>query len=73
MTSAWITGRAFVPTIGCEYEVTFGKVIYNGQTGDWTARIRADGLLPSQWIDLDTAAQLDPALAAYVVQAYREI
>lgn len=73
MASAWITDRAFIPTVGSEYEVAFGKVIYNGQTGDWTARIRTDGLLPSQWIDLDTGAQLDPALADYVVQAYREI
>lgn len=32
MASAWITDRAFIPTVGSEYEVAFGKVIYNGQT-----------------------------------------
>ena len=73
MASAWITGRAFIPTVGKHYEVAFGKVTYQSQTGVWTAKIRADGTLPSQWIDLDTGNQLDPALAIYVVQAYREL
>lgn len=64
---------AFIPVVGKCYEIHFGKVTLNGQTGFWSARIRVNGAHPSQWLDIDTNHQLDPSLAVYVVQASREI
>jgi hypothetical protein len=59
--------------VGREYEVAFGIVTYQGQTANWTARIRVGGTEPSQWIDIETGAVLDPHLSKFVVQAYIEL
>jgi hypothetical protein len=67
------TGSAFAPAIGKCYEVHFGKVQIGTQTGFGSARIKANGQSPSQWIDLDTNAPLDPRFGQYVVQGFKEI
>lgn len=68
-----ITGIAFIPTLNKCYEIHFGKLDYKGQVGFVTARIKANGLHSSQWIDLDTAEILDKELQNYVVQGFKEI
>ena len=68
-----ITNGAFVPMKDKCYEIHFGKIKVNNQTGFCVATIKVNGNDASQWIDLDTNNQLDPDIAKYVVQAYREI
>jgi hypothetical protein len=69
----WITERAFVPEVGGSYEVSFGKIHYRGREGHVTAKLRINGLAPSDWFDIDEGAPLDSALAQCVVQAFRAI
>jgi hypothetical protein len=73
MASSWVTGHAFPAVVGKNYEVAFGNVTYQQQPGMWTAKIHVAGAGPANWVDLDTGAAIDPALANFVVQAYREI
>lgn len=69
----WITGRAFVPEVGKVYDIAFGTVTHKGKTGNWTATVRIDGPLPSQWFDVEEDAPLDEGLAQFSVQAYSEV
>jgi len=73
MAKQWITGQAFPAVVGKDYEVAFGNITYQGQTGMWTARIHVAGPSTASWIDLETGEVLDPLLSRYVVQAYVEI
>lgn len=73
MSSDWITGQAFIPEIGKKYEISVGIIAYRGVTGERRSRIRVEGAHSSQWIDLETGVALDPRIANYVVQAFREI
>jgi len=68
-----ITQSAFTPVVGKCYELHFGIVSIDGVSGFCTAKVRIDGIAPSQWIDLDTSAPLDPRISVYVVQAFSEI
>ncbi len=70
---ASMSTNAFNPTVGKCYEVHFGQITLQGQTGFWSAKIRVNGSHFSQWIDLDTGLPIDPHLAVYVVQAHSEI
>ena len=70
---AVITGKAFIPILGNCYEIHFGECNYKGKTGFVSARIKANGLHSSEWIDLDTAEILDSELQKYVVQGFEEI
>ncbi|QDD64295.1 hypothetical protein EJD96_09015 [Herbaspirillum seropedicae] len=69
----WINDRAFVPQVGRCYQLYFGELSHQGKLGHWYAAIRADGVQPFEWIELETQIPLDPQLAAYVVRAYREL
>jgi len=71
--AALISNNSFLPTIGNCYEVHFGKITLNGQTGFCVANIKIEGNGTSQWIDLDTGQSLDPNIAKHVVQAYKDI
>ena len=71
--SRLIKSQAFSPIIGKSYEVHFGKITINNETGFGTARIRVEGTDASEWIDLDTGDVLDPNFAVYAVQAFEEI
>ncbi|CAB3739593.1 hypothetical protein LMG27174_06568 [Paraburkholderia rhynchosiae] len=51
------------------YEIHFRSVTINGQSGQGSAKIRADGIYSSTWIDLDTDKPLAPEYRAYVVKA----
>jgi hypothetical protein len=73
MASIWTTGQAFPATHGRCYEVAFGVVPHQQQTGHWTARIRIYGPTPDRWIDMDTGAPLHAELALHSIQAFREI
>lgn len=73
MNQQWIFRPAFPAVLETSYEVSFGKVQYQGKLGDWTAKIRIEGASRDRWIDLDTGLPLDAELAKYVVQAYREL
>jgi hypothetical protein len=73
MAGPIITGSPFIPIVGQTFEVAFGKITYQGKTDFWGARIRIDGLQPKDWYDIDAGGPLDPKLAAFVVQAYRQI
>lgn len=68
-----ITIGAFVPEVGKCYEVHFGKITFRNETGYCVANIQVNGSDASQWTDLDTGKLLDPDIARYVVQAYKEI
>jgi len=67
------TGAAFIPVVGKCYEVHFGNFTHGGQTGFWSAQIRVKGTGTAQWEDIDTGSPLDPGIAKYIVQAYKEI
>lgn len=73
MNKEWIFRPAFPAVVGLSYEVSFGKVTYQGRFGDWTAKIRVDGNSRNQWIDLDTGRPLDAGVAKFSVQAYRQL
>ena len=73
MSQDWITDRAFVPTVGDKYEVTFGEIEYRGKTGYWKATIRVNGSGTREWIDQETGQPLDPELAKYVVKGFRKV
>lgn len=73
MNSEWITQPAFPAIVGLSYEVSFGKITYQGKFGDWTAKIRVGGNSRDQWIDLETGLPLDADLAKFVIQAYRPL
>ena len=62
-----------MPVAGNCYELHFGKITLNGQTGFCVATIKVNGSDPSQWTDLDTGIPLEADIAKYVVQAYRDI
>jgi hypothetical protein len=72
-TERLITDQAFSPQIGTCYEIHFGQVTIGEKSGYGSARIRAEGELCSEWIDLDTGAPLDNCFCQYVVEAFREI
>lgn len=65
--------HAFVPEIGAIYEIHFGHVSIEGQSGFASATVRIDGLNSAQWIELDTCTPLPDALRAYAVQAYKRV
>lgn len=65
--------HAFIPEIGVTYEVHFGHVTIEGESGFASATVRTDGLTPDQWIEQDTGLPLGPALRGFVVQAYKRV
>lgn len=65
--------HAFVPDIGATYEVHFGHVTIDGQSGFASATVRTEGLNSAQWVELQTGLPLPSALRAYVVQAYKRV
>lgn len=65
--------RAFIPEVGATYEIHFGEVTIDGQTGFASATVRTEGLNSVQWIELETGQPLPVALRAYVVQAYKRV
>lgn len=71
--ASMVIGKAFNPLVGKCYDLRFGKIRLNGQDVYCSARIRVNGLLPTQWEDIDTGQPLDQRLNAHRVQAYREI
>lgn len=71
--SDWVVDQAFMPEPGQCYELAYGRVRLHGRDAYARVRIRADGILPSQWFDLDAGRALDPALQALPVRAYRPI
>jgi hypothetical protein len=68
-----VIGKAFTPLLGKCYDLRFGKIKLDGQSVYCSARIRVNGMLPSQWEDIDTGQPFDQRLSAHRVQAYREI
>jgi hypothetical protein len=66
-------GKVFTPLVGRCYDIRFGKLRLDEQDAFYSARIRVNGTLPSQWEDLATGQTLDPRLASYSVQAHKEI
>jgi hypothetical protein len=65
--------HAFVPEIGATYEVNFGHVTIEGQSGFASATVRTEGPNPAQWIEVDSGEPLPAALHAFVVQAYKRV
>lgn len=63
----------FVPVVGQLYDLHYGHVTIGSQSGFAMAKIRADGLESSRWIDLDTGKPLAPAFRALAVQAYKPL
>jgi hypothetical protein len=66
-------GKPFTPLCGKCYDLRFGKINLDGQEKYCSARIRVNGLSPSQWENIDTGKPLDPRLSLYRVHAYKEI
>jgi hypothetical protein len=69
----WVVDEAFVPEVGKSYEVTFGKVTFNGELAPVLRRIRIDGAASDQWFDLDAGTPLDSQLRQLPVRGFRPI
>ena len=70
---AFQVGRPFLPEEGKTYDLSFGKITYQGREGDWHCTVRIDGPGPRDWIDLDTDGPIDPQLVRFAVQAWLEL
>lgn len=65
--------HAFVPEVGSCYEIHFGQITVDNETGFASANIRVVGNDSSSWIDMKSNQPLDPKLCAFSVQAYKRI
>lgn len=71
--SDWIVDEMFLPVEGQSYQVTYGKIFFDGQHRYVLKRIRIDGPEPDDWLDLDQKKPLDRELQALAVKGFRPI
>jgi hypothetical protein len=71
--AGWVSGEGFVPVEGKSYDLAYGKIFHEGEQRHVVRKVRIDGLMPEQWIDIDTGRALDRELQAFPVKAYREV
>lgn len=67
----WNVEEVFIPVPGLRYEVVLGALTPDPKEPPVKRQIRADGIQPVDWIDLETGQALNPALLAKPVRAFR--
>ncbi len=68
---SWNVDEVFIPVPGLRYELVLGPLA--AQVGEPPTRIqiRADGVQPMDWVDLETGKPLKAAQQAKPVRAFR--
>ncbi len=67
----WVTEGRFVPVPGKSYELAYGKLSVDGKYRYVRKKVRIDGPMPADWVDLDLGTPLDAGLQASAVKGYR--
>jgi hypothetical protein len=71
--SEWVIDQLFFPVQGNSYQVTYGKIFFDGAYRHVLKNIRIDGPQPGDWFDLDENKPLDTELHAMAVKGFRPI
>lgn len=69
--TGWVLNEPFAPVIGQTYDLTFGKILFDGEDKHVVKRVRIKGRAPSDWIDVGEGRPLHSDLHNCPVRGFR--